>query len=161
MVNSMIMRTYQCPECNHRIEVTLTADEWDAPPPSCEACDAHDMQQEFRPFGIGGSVRGKAAKITEDIIANDYAVANFQSDRRLGGTPKVRYKDQSANLPAAAWQNAQQTLQQAIDVGRSHRRHHYKDGPQGNGLDVLKGALQSGEQPDLIAASKRRAIKVW
>jgi hypothetical protein len=156
-----ILRTYQCPECNHRIEVTLTADEWDAPPPSCEACDAHDMHQEFKPFGIGGSVGAKARRITEDIIANDYQVADLKFDNRQGGTPKVRYKDQSPNLPAAAWNQAQQTLQQAIDVGRHHRQHRYKDGPQGNGLDVLKGALQSGEQPDLIAASKRRAIKVW
>lgn len=157
----MIMRTYQCPNCFHRIEVALSADEWDAPPPSCEACDAHDMEQEFKPPAIGGSVRSRARGIAEDIVANDYNVANIQFDGRQGGTPKVRYKDQTPNLPAAAWQNAQQTVQQAIDLGRQHRRTRYSSGPQGNGLDVLAGALQSGEQPDLIAASKRRAIKVW
>jgi hypothetical protein len=119
------------------------------------------MEQQFRPPAIGGSVRAKAAKITEDIIANDYNVANFQSDRRLGGTPKVRYKDQTGTLPAAAWQNAQATLQQAVDLGRVHRQTRYDSGPQGNGLDVLQGALKSGEQPDLIAASKRKAIRVW
>jgi hypothetical protein len=156
-----IARTYQCPECFHRIEVVLAADEWDAPPPSCEACDAHDMQQEFKPPAIGGSVRGKAAAITEDIIANDYNVANVKFDNRRGGVPKVRYKDETPNLPKGAWQAAQQTLQQAVDLGRQHRHHRYTDGPQGNGLDVLQSALNSGEQPDLIAASKRRAIKVW
>jgi hypothetical protein len=119
------------------------------------------MEQQFRPPAIGGSVRAKAAKITEDIIANDYNVANFQSDRRAGGKPKIRYKDQTEGLPAAAWQNAQATLQQAVDIGRAHRQTRYDSGPQGNGLDVLQGALRTGEQPDLIAASKRRAIKVW
>lgn len=156
-----MIRTYQCPECFHRIEVVYTADEWDAPPPSCEACDAHDMQQEFKPFAIGGSIRAKARGITEDIIANDYQVADLKYDNRQGGTPKVRYKDETPGLPKGAWQAAQQTLQQAIDVGRQHRQHRYAAGPQGNGLDVLAGALKSGEQPDLIAASKRKAIKVW
>jgi hypothetical protein len=156
-----IMRTYVCPECNHRIEVMLTADQWDASPPSCAACDAREMGQEFFPPAIGGSMRARAVRITEDIIANDYNVANFTPDNREGGTPKVRYKDQSVGLPPAAWQAAQETLKQAIDVGRAHRHVRYADGPQGNALDVLKGALASGEQPDLIEASKRRAIKVW
>jgi hypothetical protein len=94
-------------------------------------------------------------------MANDYQVANAKFDNRQGATPKIRYKDQTTNLPPAAWQAAQATLQQAVDIGRSHRQHRYSEGPQGNGLDVLKAALDSGQQPDLIAASKRRAIKVW
>lgn len=159
----MIMRTYHCPECNHRIEVALTADQWDSPPPSCQMCDTREMNQEFKPPAIGGSIGGKARAITEDILANDYNVANFTPDSRarLGSTPKVRYKDQSANILPSTFQAAQQTLQQAIDIGRAHRQTRYPDGPQGNALDVLKGALASGEQRDLIADSKRRAIKVW
>jgi hypothetical protein len=156
-----IARSYMCGECSHRMELVLSAEEWDAPAPSCEACDAREMNQEFRPPAIGGSLRGKARGIAEDIIANDYNVANIKFDNRQGGTPKVRYKDETANLPKGAWQAAQQTLQQAIDVGRQHRQHRYSDGPQGNGLDVLQSALNTGQQPDLIAASKRRAIKVW
>jgi hypothetical protein len=155
-----IMRTYQCPECFHRMEVVLSADEWDAPPPSCEECDER-MNQEFRPFGIGGSVKAKARGITEDIIANDYHVADLKFDNRRGGVPKVRYKDETPGLKAGAWQQAQQTLQQAVDIGRQHRHHRYSEGPQGNGLDVLQSALKTGDQPDLIAASKRRAIRVW
>ena len=157
-----IARSYMCGECGHRMEVVLSADQWDSPLPSCEACDAREMNQEFRPPAIGGSLRGKARGIAEDIIANDYNVADAKFDNRLGGTPKVRYKDQSTTaLPPAAWAAAQATLQQAVDIGRSHRQHRYSEGPQGNGLDVLKAALDSGQQPDLIAASKRRAIKVW
>lgn len=156
-----IARSYMCGECGHRMEVVLSAEEWDAPAPSCEECDAREMNQEFRPPAIGGSLRGKARGIAEDIMANDYNVANAKFDNRQGGTPKIRYKDETAGLPKGAWQAAQQTLQQAIDVGRHHRQHRYADGPQGNGLDVLQAALGSGDQPDLIAASKRRAIKVW
>ena len=156
-----IARSYMCGECGHRMEVILSAEEWDSPLPSCEACDAREMNQEFRPPAIGGSLRGKAARIAEDIMANDYNVANASFGNRQGGVPKVRYKDQSPNLPPGAWQQAQATLQQAVDIGKSHRQHRYSEGPQGNGLDVLKAALDSGQQPDLIAASKRRAIKVW
>jgi len=157
-----IARTYQCPECNHRMEVSLQAEQWDAPPPSCEACDARETNQVFeRGPAIGGSLRARAAAITESIIANDYGVANFRPDHRMGGTPQVRYKDQSPDVLPGSWQAAQATLAQAVDVGRAHRYTRYEKGPQGNALDVLKGALASGEQPDLIESSKRRAIKVW
>lgn len=156
-----IARTYQCPECNHRIDVVLSAAEWDAPPPSCEECDAREMQQHFRPPAIGGSIRSKARNITERIIAEDYNVADLKFDNRRGGVPKVRFKDESPGLKPAAWAQAQQTLQQAVELGRQQRHHRYADGPQGNALDVLQGALSSGAQPDLIANSKRKAIKVW
>lgn len=156
-----IARSYMCGECGHRMEVVLSAEDWDAPLPSCEACDAREMNQEFKPPAIGGSLRGKAVAIAEDIMANDYNVANAKFDNREGATPKVRYKDQNGSLPPAVWANAQAQLAQAIDIGKAHRHHRYDNGPQGNGLDVLKAALDSGQQPDLIAASKKRAIKVW
>ena len=148
----MIMRTYMCPNCAARIEVELRSDQWDAPPPSCPACDEHDMQQDFRPPAIGGSVHSRAAKITEDIISNDYNVANFTPDNRRGGVSKVRYKDQSAAVQSS-WSG--DLLQQAISIGRQTRMEG------GSGLDILKRNLADGTQPDLIEASKRRAIKVW
>jgi hypothetical protein len=151
-----IARTFMCPECAHRMEVVLSAEEWNAPPPSCEMCDAREMRQEFKPPAIGGSIRSRAARITEDIIANDYQVANFQSDRREGGTPKVRYKDQTAAMLPAAWQGGNQMLEQAVAIGKQTRRESGADG-----LDILKRSLADGTQPDLIEASKRKAIKVW
>lgn len=156
-----IVRTYFCNECAHQIEVVLAGEDWDAPPPSCAACDSREMRQEFKPPAIGGSMSSRAHAIAEDIMANDYQVANAKFDNREGGTPKIRYKDQTSAIAPAAWANAQAQLAQAIDVGRAHRQHRYESGPQGNGLDVLKAALDSGQQPDLIANSKKRAIKVW
>lgn len=154
----MINRTYMCPECSHRMEVTLSPEEWEKPPPSCEACDARAMNQEFKPFGIGGSVKAKAVALTESIIANDYGVANFQSDRRQGGTPKVRYKDQTASVLPSDWQAAghKAMLETAIGIGKQNRRQFGMDG-----LDMLKRGLADGTQTDLIQASKRKAIKVW
>jgi hypothetical protein len=139
------------------MEVTLTQDQWDQPPPSCEACDQR-MNQHFHPPAIGGSVRVRAAKITEDIIANDYNVANYTSDHRVGGTGKVRYKDQSDDVRQASWSPAgdQSILQTAIDIGKQNRRQFGLDG-----LDILKRNIMDGSQPDLIEASKRKAIKVW
>jgi hypothetical protein len=114
------------------------------------------MQQEFKPPAIGGSVRSRAAKITEGIIANDYGVANFQSNGRQGGTPKVRYKDQTAGSLEATWQGAggqRSMLETAISLGKANRGR--------DGLNILQNNLASGVQPDLIEQSKRRSIKVW
>lgn len=151
----MIRRTFMCPECAHRMEIVLTQDQWNSPPPSCEMCDARQMNQEFKPPAIGGSVRVRAGKIAEDIIGNDYNVANFQSDRGHGGPAKVRYKDQSdASIPSA-WQEAahKEMLQTAIGIGKANRGM--------DGLNILQKNLASGVQPDLIEVSKRRSIKVW
>lgn len=144
-----------CGECGHRMELTLSAEQWDSPPPSCEACDARETRQEFHPPRIGGSIGGKARALAEDIIANDYGVANVQFDNREGGTPKVRYKDQTRTLPST-WQGANQLLEQAVAIGRQTRRE-----VGGDGLDILKHSLKTGAQPDLIAASRRKAIRVW
>lgn len=112
------------------------------------------MNQEFRPIAIGGSNTSRAHAVTEDILSNDYHVADMQRDKHAS-TPAVRYKDQTSTIPASTWQAANATLQQAISIGRETRLRH------GNGLDVLQANLASGVEPDLIAASKRRAIKVW
>ena len=150
-----ITRTYMCGECSHRMEVVLSADQWDAPPPACEACDAR-MGQEFKAPNIGGSIGSRARKLTEDILANDYGVADVKFDNRQGATPKVRYKDQTATV-ASTWQGANQLLEQAVAIGKQTRRENGGF----DGLDMLKSQLASGAQPDLIEASRRRAIKVW
>ena len=116
------------------------------------------MQQEFRPPAIGGSVSMKAHAIAEDIIANDYRVANVKFDNRLGGTPKVRYKDESNDVRVSTWGTNQITnaLELAKGIGQQTRREG-----GATGIEVLARSLDTGAQPDLIAASKRRAIKVW
>jgi hypothetical protein len=116
------------------------------------------MNQEFKPPAIGGSIGAKARGITEDILANDYNVADIRFDNRQGGTGKVRYKDQTASILPSDWQKAghEAMLQTAIGIGQQNRRQFGMDG-----LDLLKRNLATGDQPDLIAASKRRAIKVW
>jgi len=149
-----IVRTYQCEDCNHRLEVSLQADDWDAPPPPCPVCAARPMSQEFKPFAIGGSNSARAQAVTDDILANDYHVADMQRDK-YATAPTVRYKDQSNTVPASTWTAATQTLEAAIAAGRETRIRH------GNGLDVLQTNLKNGVEPDLIANSKQRAIKVW
>lgn len=150
-----IVRTFQCPECNHRLEVTLRADQWDAPPPSCPACDEHDMQQQFKPPAIGGSVRARAVRLAEDIVSNDYGVADFKAEGKEGGAVTHRLKDFKPGTGGSTWGASGEMLEAAVSIGRQTRLQH------GNGLDVLKSALETGKQVDLIEASKRRAIKVW
>jgi hypothetical protein len=137
------------------MDVVLPAEDWDKPPPSCEACDAREMRQQFQPPAIGGSVGAKARRIAEDIIANDYSVADIQFGNRQGGTSKVRYKDQSPTMMQSNWGSIANALETAVAIGRETRLQH------GNGLDILQRNLASGAQPDLIEASKRKAIKVW
>lgn len=150
-----IVRTYACPACNHFLEVTLQASEWDATPPRCPECTRRSMQQQFKPVAIGGSTAARARALAEDIAANDYHVADMQHEHRPQGTPKVRYKDQTSPAQASTWGVAQTALTQAMAAGRETRLKY------GSGLDVLHHTLRTGDQPDLIEASKKRAMKVW
>ena len=148
-----IVRTFACPECAHMMDVTLTMDQVDDGPPECPRCNGQ-TQQEFKPVAIGGSSAAKAHKIAEQIAEEDYGVADLKS-RGEGERAKVRYKDQTKSYPSSAWTASQEALQAAAANGR-HTRIHY-----GDGLDVLRSALKDGSQPDLIAASKRRAMRVF
>lgn len=151
-----ILRVYCCPECNHRVEVTLRSDQWDEPPPSCEVCEAHAMGQDFR-FAIGGSNAARAAALAEDIASKDYRVADMKVDHREGAVPQVRYKDTTpAQINPSTWGSAnQEMLEGAAAAGRQVRLRH------GSGLDVLASGLKDGSIPDLIEVSKRRSLRVF
>jgi hypothetical protein len=151
-----IVRTYACPECNHFLKVTLDSSQWDAPPPECPECARRQMQQQFVPPRINGSHAARARQIAENIAGEDYHVGDMNVQNRDGhAVAGVRYKDQTNPAQASTWGVASEALQTAIANGRQVRQQY------GSGLDVLQRSLQSGDQPDLIEASKRRAIKVW
>ena len=153
-----IMRTYMCGDCGHTLDVTLSAEQWNAQPPDCPRClergEWNTTHQEFKPPAIGGSIRSRAIKLAEDIAEKDYGVADFKSDGREGGRPKVRYKDASA-VPPSSWALPNESLAQAVALGRESRLRY------GSGLDVLHSTLKDGTQPDLIELSKRRSMRVW
>ncbi|HEX3523958.1 MAG TPA: hypothetical protein VHT52_17960 [Stellaceae bacterium] len=152
-----IKRTYGCSECGHFVEITLELSDYDKPPPNCPRCIAWNfkepMQQEFKPIAIGGSDRSKAVKIAEDIMEKDYGVADAKVEGKEGGTPTVRYKDE--NKGGSFWGIAQDTMAAAITAGRASRLKH------GNGLDVLQQNIKNGVEPDLIALSKKRSMRVY
>jgi len=151
-----IVRSYFCEQCAHQMTITLTQEQWDDPPPDCPECSRRAMQQEFRPVAITGSPSARAHAIAEDIAANDYHVADMGDARKEGDLPKVRYKDASpASLPASSWSGvSSEALSAAMTAGR-HTRLNF-----GSGLDELQANIKSGAEPDLIANSKRRAIRV-
>jgi putative FmdB family regulatory protein len=150
-----IIRTYACPDCMHQMDVVLTMEQVDDPPPECPACARRAaMRQEFKPVAITGSKIARAGDLAEDIIQNDYNVADMNR-ARPGETRKIRYKDQVAAYPESHWQMAQGALEGAIAAGRQMRLKH------GSGLDVLQANLKSGAQKDLIEISKQRSVKVW
>lgn len=154
-----IVRTYGCGQCGHFLEVTLTMEQADDPPPECPACAAQ-TRQEFRPVAIGGSHIGRATKLAETIAHEDYGVADLQVDGREGSVPKVRYRDQGTAMQQAqisSWGATGEMLQTAMNIGRQTRM----ESGGYSGVDMLQSMLKSGEQPDLIEISKRRAMKVW
>jgi hypothetical protein len=152
-----VVRTYGCNDCGKFIEVTLTLQQADDPPPECPYCAAASMQQEFKPVAIGGSTVGKAVALAETIAHEDYGIADITHDTRHGGTPKVRYKDQGTPGQASTWGAANASLEQAIAMGRQTRMANGGF----SGVDTLQRMLKDGSQPDLIEASKRRAMRVW
>ena len=151
-----IVRTFQCEECFHRVELTLTMEQWDEPPPPCPACATRQMQQEFKPPGLIGSPRSRAVKIAETIASEDYGVADFKAEGKEGHAAKHRLKDQPAPISQSTWTANMETIAAAAAQGR---RTRLESG--GDGLDLLKAALKDGSQPDLIEQSKKRMMKVW
>lgn len=156
-----IVRTYACAECGHFLEVTLKLEEWDAPPPDCPQC-ANATRQEFKPVAIGGSQYGRARALAEEIAEKDYNVAdlNWRKNRDVAQATPHRLKDETPQTVQQAtgsnWGVTAGALEQAVALGREVRLKH-----GGSGLDMLQRALKDGTQPDLIEASKRRAMKIW
>lgn len=107
-------------------------------------------------MAIGGSNRAKAVKLAEQIAEQDYGVADFKAEGRQGGGASPRYKDQRIDNPSN-WINltANGQFAQAMAAGRQTRKQF------GDGLDVLQHNLKTGVQPDLIALSKKRSMRVW
>ena len=148
----MIRRTYMCEDCGYRMELELRSDQWNADPPDCPMCAVQTFQ-DFKPPAITGSHIARATEIAHRIAAEDYNVADIQSPSRSGR--EVRYRDETPGAGASTWGMAQGAMQQAMALGRETRIRH------GSGLDVLQGALKSGAQPDLIAESRKRSIRVY
>jgi DNA-directed RNA polymerase subunit RPC12/RpoP len=147
-----IIRTYVCSECTRTLEVTLTLEQADAPPPECPHCTGQ-TQQEFKPFAIGGSASSRAHKLAEDIMEKDYRVADYKRDKYDG--PRTRYQDQTTPVTRSQWSAATETINQAVAAGRRTRLQY------GSGLDVLQANLKSGKEPDLIKESRKRLIRVF
>ena len=144
------------------MDVVLSMDQVDDPPPDCPRCTGA-THQEFKPIALGGSARSRAVNLALEIAEKDYGVADIQAHGKEGGTPTVRYRDETpASIAAkrlggaAAWGANREVLEGAIAAGRAQRISN-----GGDGLDVLKSALKSGAQPDLIEVSKRRSMRVW
>ena len=85
----------------------------------------------------------------------------MQMSRGMGGTPKVRYQDETPQTVASSWGQSggqavnREMLESVVATGRASRLKY------GSGLDVLEHGLKNGNIPDLIELSKRRSMKVW
>lgn len=78
----MIRRTYQCPDCERVFAYECNSDDPDPPCPNPDC----DKVLEWRPvsFAIGGSNEGKAVKIAQKIMEQDYGMTNFRDNSREG-----------------------------------------------------------------------------
>ena len=155
-----VVRTYGCQSCGTFIEVTLTMEQVDEPPPDCPKCAAIPMQQEFKPIAIGGSVAARAHKLAETIAHEDYGVADMQTASRQGDVTKHRLKDQGNAMQQAqvsTWGASGGLMDTAIAIGRQTRM---ASGGY-SGVDTLHRMLKDVTQADLIEVSKQRSMKVW
>jgi len=152
-----IIRTYGCEGCGNFMDVTLTMDQVDDPPPECPHC-AGKTYQQFKPFAIGGTPASKAHALAEDIMANDYHVADTSFDKYNGR--KVRYKDETPKTEPdrrSTFQAAGADLAAAMQMGKKNRLSH------GDPLAVLQHNIKTGKERDLIADSIQRSKqhRVW
>ena len=138
--------------------IELRADQADDEAPDCPQCSS-STRQEFQPIAIAGVKAGNRAAATalaETIAREDYGVEDMTI--RTGEHAKVRYKDRAPeSQPPSTWIGPNMDMLNAgLREGAATRRDF-----GGSGLDVLQANLNSGAQPDLIALSKRRSMKVW
>ena len=77
----MIIRTYQCLDCDQPFEVTC---ESSSPDPDCPMC-SKVLQWVPGMFAIKGSI-SRAADITQKIMEQDYGYSNFKDNTREGET---------------------------------------------------------------------------
>jgi putative FmdB family regulatory protein len=153
-----IVRTYQCADCGHLMDITLRLEDWETPAPDCPVCAKKEMVRDFKPFAIGGSPTYKAAKMAERIAEEDYGVADMKLDGK-GGKNKIRYKDQGNPLQSSSWGSASASramIEQAIAIGKSTKA---QTGGL-DGLDILKRNIRSGVETDILAASRQRSLRV-
>jgi hypothetical protein len=99
----MIIRTYECSDCDQMFEVECAADDGDPPCPVCATV------LEWRPqrVNIGGSSIGKAANVVQDIIENDYGMTNFKEAKHEGDTAAITPVETTSSREAAAQEAAE------------------------------------------------------
>jgi hypothetical protein len=76
----MIVRTYQCADCQAMYEVECNSNDGD---PDCPACSTV-LQWRPQSFAIGGSIRSKAVDLTQNIMEKDFGLADMKDNVREG-----------------------------------------------------------------------------
>jgi hypothetical protein len=77
----MIYRTYACDDCDTVWE--YHHDSGDEPAPDCPTC-SKVLQWQPKSFAIGGSNEGKAVKMAQTIMEEDFGLTNFKDNNKEG-----------------------------------------------------------------------------
>lgn len=93
----MIIRTYECPNCNQQFEVTCESSDGD---PDCPFCS---RVLEWRPgmFAITGN-KSRAIDITQNILETEFGMTNINDRQREGDVAAI-----AAPPPGGAERDAQ------------------------------------------------------
>lgn len=145
----MILRTYCCPDCDHRIEVVLESSEWDAEPPDCPVCTVR-LGQEFKSFGVGGSPQARATKIAQDIMEKDYGATNFEIGKN---------RPQASAPTRAEQQQRSAILRSMIPDGPAQIAAGSATGGFAP-IHKLQQDIRGGKMPDLIRNAAKNSIRV-
>jgi len=152
----MPIRTYGCPDCGRTVEVVYAMEQWADPPPPCEC--AAQMEQQFKPPGIGGSVQARAAKIAEDIAVQDFGLTNFNMNNH-GDPAAPRYGHRE--VPRVQGVDSQAILKGLVGSG-SATINPDRGGAGFAPLRQLQDGIKRGAIPDLVGKRNlaKNAIKV-
>ena len=76
-----VIRTYACSGCDSIFEVWCESG--NDSDPDCPTC-SKVLQWQPKGFAIGGSPEGKAAKVAQDIMENDFGLTDYKDNSRPG-----------------------------------------------------------------------------
>lgn len=144
----MILRTYACNDCGALFECEMESG--DAGDPGCPAC-ATVMQWRPRSFAIGGSAQSKAVDLTQNIIEQDFGLADMRDGVKEGETYfKPPPPKQTAALEAETRRDIEITKQTGglpaeLAAQVEHSRNTFFGAGGGAMLGGVPGALSTAK----------------
>lgn len=146
----MIYRTYACGDCDTVFEVACESKDGDPPCPVCSKV------LEWRPtrIAIGGSTEGKAVKIAQDIMENDYGLSNYKDNNKEGDVGYIDPTRKTASEQDAVMQRESEAGREVLTRLAHVAPEHQKSVDNFFGAQTVRVGQNSIPASQMIAAGK-------